>query len=61
MRKIPSVCAVALLAAVIVGSWAMSTKAKAPNTPEVTAAAMSPFDMMLKAVEMPVHVIVDAI
>lgn len=61
MRKIMSVCAVALLATVIVGSWAMTTKANAPNAPEVTAAAMDPFDMMLKAVDLPIHVIVDAI
>jgi hypothetical protein len=57
MRKKMSVCAVALLAAVIVGGWAMTTTAKAP--PEVVPAAMNPFELMLKAIELPIHIIVD--
>jgi hypothetical protein len=47
--------------AVIVGTWMMTnTTAKSAN-PTVTPAAMEPFDMMLKAVDLPVHNIVDAI
>ncbi len=60
MRKIiTSACTVALLAAVIVGTWAMTT-AKSANPP-VTPAAMNPFDMMLNASDLPVHNIVDAV
>jgi len=60
MRKILSVSAVALLAAVIVGGWAMTTTtAKGP--PTVAAAAMNPFEMMLRAIELPIHIIVDTI
>jgi len=61
MRKIQWVWAVALLAAVVVGSWAIATKAKAPKAPEATAATMSPFDMMHKAINLPVHIIDDPI
>jgi len=61
MRKIHLVWAVALLAAVVVGGWVIATKAKAPNAPEATAATMSPFDMMRKAIMLPVHTIDDPI
>ena len=61
MRKIiTSACTAALLGVVIVGTWAMTnTTAKSANPP--APAAMEPFDMMLKAVDLPVHNIVDAI
>jgi hypothetical protein len=61
MRKILPVCTAALLAAVVVGTWAMTTKASAPNAPIVAPAAMNPFDMMLNALDLPIHVIIDAI
>jgi len=61
MRKIQFVWAAALLAAIVVGGWAIATKAKAPNVPEATAATMSPFDMMRKAINLPVHIIDDPI
>jgi hypothetical protein len=61
MRKILSVFTAALLTAVIIGSWTMSTKGKAPHAPVVAPAAMNPFDLMLKAIELPVHIIEDAI
>jgi hypothetical protein len=61
MQKILGVCVAALLAAVIIGSWTMSTKGKAPNAPVVAPAAMDPFDLMRKAIELPVHIIEDAI
>jgi hypothetical protein len=62
MRKIiTSACTATLLTAVIIGTWAMThTTAKSAHPP-VTPAAMEPFDMMLKAVDLPVHNIVDAI
>ena len=61
MRKILYVCTAALLAAVIIGNWTLSTKGKAPNAPAVAPAAMNPFDLMRKAIELPVHIIEDAI
>jgi len=61
MRKIQVVWAAALLAAIVVGGWAIATKAKAPNVPEATAATMSPFDIMRKAINLPVHIIDDPI
>jgi hypothetical protein len=60
MQKILGVCTAALLAAVIIGSWTMSTKGKAPNAPAVAPASVDPFDLMRKAIELPVHIIEDA-
>jgi hypothetical protein len=62
MRKIiTSACTATLLVAVMIGTWMMTnTTAKSAN-PAVTPAAMEPLDMMLKAVDLPVHNIVDAI
>jgi hypothetical protein len=60
MRKIiTSVCTAALLATVIVGTWAMTPVSSA--NPTAAPAAMNPFEMMLNAPALPVHVIVDAV
>ena len=59
MRKIvTSACAAALLVTAIVGTWAMTP---ANSDTQVTPAAMNPYEMMLNAPAMPVHVIVDAV
>ena len=59
MRKVLTASMAALLAVVIVSSWAMTqTTAKSPT---VGPAAMNPHDMMINAKDLPVHEIVDAV
>jgi hypothetical protein len=59
MRKVMTACIAALLAVVVVGTWAMTqTTAKSPI---VGPAAMNPHDMMVNAKDLPVHDIVDAV
>ena len=59
MRKVVTGSMAALLAVVVVGTWAMTqTTAKSPT---VGPAAMNPHDMMVNAKDLPVHDIVDAV
>jgi hypothetical protein len=61
MRAI-TVGGMALMVAIFASIWSLThTVEQTFATPAVEPAAMSPYDMMKSAGEMPVHVIVDAI
>jgi len=61
MRKITSICIAVLLAAVIAGTWAMTNTTAKTNGLIDAPAAMTPFEMMMNAKDLPVHNIVDAV
>jgi hypothetical protein len=58
MRKIKSICIAILLAAAVLGTWALG---HSPTDPGVAPATLDPFSMMLHLKDLPVHHIRDAV
>jgi len=62
MQKILWVCSAALLAVLVIGGgWTVTSKQKAANAVVAAPASIDPFDLMLKAIKLPVHIIEDVI
>ena len=59
MRKVMTVCIAALLAVVIVATWAL--RPTTAQSPTEGPAAMNPLEIMINAKDMPIHDIVDAV